>query len=103
MFGIEAKAVDRLRHRAEDVLAPEFDPAFTRVYADGWALGVDEDPAAIVTGARTETEAAIDAAIASSGAESIRDMGKVMAALKGKFTGQMDFAKVGPAVKKRLS
>ena len=51
----------------------------------------------------TETEAAIDAAIASSGAESIRDMGKVMAALKGKFTGQMDFAKVGPAVKKRLS
>jgi uncharacterized protein len=46
-----------------------------------------------------ETDAAITAAIAESGAASIKDMGKVMAALKGKYSGQMDFSAVGPAVK----
>ena len=49
-----------------------------------------------------EAEAAVDAAIAKVDAQSIRDMGKVMAALKDKFTGQMDFAKAGPMVKARL-
>ena len=50
-----------------------------------------------------ETDAAIDAAIADIGAESIRDMGKVIGALKSKYTGQMDFGTVGPRVKDRLS
>jgi uncharacterized protein YqeY len=50
-----------------------------------------------------EVEAAIAAAIAEAGAASIRDMGKVMAVLKGKYTGQMDFGAVGPMVKSRLS
>jgi uncharacterized protein YqeY len=49
-----------------------------------------------------EVEAAIIAAIAESGASGIRDMGKVMAVLKGKYTGQMDFGAVGPMVKARL-
>lgn len=49
-----------------------------------------------------ETSAAIDAAISETGASSIRDMGKVMGALKAKYTGQMDFGAVGPAVKARL-
>ena len=49
-----------------------------------------------------EAEAAVDAAIAEVGADSIRDMGKVMAVLKGNFTGQMDFSKAGPMVKARL-
>ena len=49
-----------------------------------------------------ETAAAIDKAIADTGASSIRDMGKVMGALKGKYTGQMDFGRVGPMVKARL-
>ena len=49
-----------------------------------------------------EVSAAIDAAIAEIGAGSIRDMGKVMAALKAKYTGQMDFGAVGPMVKARL-
>ncbi|KPP93802.1 MAG: hypothetical protein HLUCCA08_06375 [Rhodobacteraceae bacterium HLUCCA08] len=49
-----------------------------------------------------EAEAAIDAAIAETGAESIRDMGKVMGALKARYTGQMDFGAVGPMVKDRL-
>ncbi|MGC8203872.1 GatB/YqeY domain-containing protein [Aliiroseovarius sp. PTFE2010] len=50
-----------------------------------------------------ETAAAIDAAIADTGAESIRDMGKVMGVLKSKYTGQLDFGSVGPLVKDRLS
>ena len=50
-----------------------------------------------------ESEAAVVAAIAEVGAVSIRDMGKVMAVLKGKYTGQMDFGRVGPLVKERLS
>ena len=49
-----------------------------------------------------EVGAAIDAAIGSVGASSIRDMGKVMGALKSKYTGQMDFGKAGPMVKNRL-
>ena len=52
---------------------------------------------------QAEVEKAIDAAVAEIGAQSIRDMGKVMAALKAKYTGQMDFGAVGPAVKDRLS
>ncbi|PTE20891.1 glutamyl-tRNA amidotransferase [Cereibacter changlensis JA139] len=49
-----------------------------------------------------EVEAAISAAIAEAGATTIRDMGKVMAVLKGRYTGQMDFGSVGPRVKDRL-
>jgi uncharacterized protein len=49
-----------------------------------------------------ESEAAVVAAIAEVGATSIRDMGKVMAALKGRYTGQMDFGKAGPLVKVKL-
>ncbi|WP_050527365.1 GatB/YqeY domain-containing protein [Pseudorhodobacter aquimaris] len=50
----------------------------------------------------TEVDAAISAAIAEAGASSIRDMGKVMGVLKGKYTGQMDFGAVGPRVKDML-
>ncbi|WP_227267350.1 GatB/YqeY domain-containing protein [Roseobacter weihaiensis] len=50
-----------------------------------------------------ETIAAVEAAITQIGADSIRDMGKVMGVLKGQYTGQMDFGKVGPMVKDRLS
>jgi len=45
---------------------------------------------------------AISKALESTGATSIRDMGKVMAELKGRYTGQMDFGKVGPMVKDQL-
>lgn len=48
-------------------------------------------------------EAAVREAMASSGAKSIKDMGGVMAALKAKYAGQMDFAKASAAVKKALS
>ncbi|WP_439154872.1 GatB/YqeY domain-containing protein [Yoonia sp.] len=49
-----------------------------------------------------EVEKAVDAAIAEVGASSIRDMGKVMAALKARYMGRMDFAKAGPLVKAHL-
>lgn len=49
-----------------------------------------------------EAETAVEAAIAEVGADSIRDMGKVMGVLKGKYTGQMDFGKTGPMVKAKL-
>ena len=37
------------------------------------------------------------------GAESLKDMGKVMTALKEQFAGQMDFGKASAIVKERLS
>jgi uncharacterized protein YqeY len=48
-------------------------------------------------------EAAVKEAVAASGAKSIKDMGGVMAALKAKYAGQMDFAKASAAVKKTLA
>lgn len=48
-------------------------------------------------------EAAVREAIAAAGATSIKDMGGVMASLKGKYAGQMDFAKASAAVKKALA
>jgi len=50
-----------------------------------------------------EVEHAVANAIESTGASSVRDMGKVMGALKGKYAGQMDFGAVGPMVKARLA
>lgn len=46
--------------------------------------------------------AAIAAAIAETGAASPKDMGKVMAALKAKYTGRMDFASASSSVKRML-
>jgi uncharacterized protein len=50
-----------------------------------------------------EVDAAIAAAVAEVGATSIRDMGKVIAVLKARHSGQMDFGAVGPRVKEMLS
>jgi uncharacterized protein YqeY len=47
--------------------------------------------------------AAVAEAMASTGAKTVKDMGGVMAALKAKYAGQMDFAKASAAVKKALS
>src|SRR3712207_8896332 len=40
-----------------------------------------------------ETRAAIEAAIAETGAASMKDMGKVIGSLRGKYAGRMDFGK----------
>jgi uncharacterized protein YqeY len=47
----------------------------------------------------SEVERAVAAAIEDTGASSIRDMGKVMAHLKARHTGKMDFARAGAAIK----
>ena len=49
-----------------------------------------------------EVDAAIAAAVAETGATSIRDMGKVMNALKAAYAGRMDFSAVGAQVKAAL-
>ena len=51
---------------------------------------------------QAEIAVAVDAAVAETGAASIRDVGRVMAALKARYTGQMDFGAVGALVKARL-
>jgi len=47
--------------------------------------------------------AAVADAVASTGAKTVKDMGGVMAALKAKYAGQMDFAKASAVVKKTLA
>jgi uncharacterized protein YqeY len=49
-----------------------------------------------------EIAAAIEEAMAATQASSIKDMGKVMAALKEKYAGRMDFAEVSAQIKARL-
>ena len=49
-----------------------------------------------------EARSAIDALAKELGAESVKDMGRVMAALKERFAGQMDMAKASGLVKARL-
>jgi uncharacterized protein len=48
-------------------------------------------------------KSAAEAAIAQTGAASIKDMGKVVAALKDAYPGQMDFAKASAIVKSLLA
>ena len=47
--------------------------------------------------------AAIAAIVAETGATGMRDMGKVMAALKERYAGRMDFGKASAAIKAQLS
>ena len=49
-----------------------------------------------------ELDALIDEAISATGAESIRDMGKVMGQIKSKAAGRADMGAVGAKVKARL-
>jgi uncharacterized protein YqeY len=50
-----------------------------------------------------EIQREVEAAIAASGASGAKDMGKVMAALKGKLAGKADMGKVSALVKARLA
>ena len=50
-----------------------------------------------------ETQAAIDAAVAETGATGPKDMGKVIAVLKGRYAGRMDFSKTSGLVKAALA
>jgi hypothetical protein len=50
-----------------------------------------------------ELDAMINEAIAASGATTIKDMGKVMAAIKAKAAGRADMGAIGARIKARLS
>ena len=50
-----------------------------------------------------EAKAAVDALASELGAESVKDMGRVMAALKERFAGKMDMARASGLVKARLA
>ncbi|MGF1529083.1 MAG: GatB/YqeY domain-containing protein [Candidatus Competibacterales bacterium] len=52
--------------------------------------------------AEAELDAAIAGAVAETGAQSVKDMGKVMALLKGRLQGRADMAVVSARVKERL-
>ncbi len=70
---------------------------------------VESDEIAIIQGflpqqmGEADVAAAIAAAIEATGAQSIKDVGKVVAALKADHAGRMDFAKASGLVKARLS
>ncbi len=50
-----------------------------------------------------EVAAAIDDAVGATGAEGLRDMGKVVGALKKKFPGRIDFGDASKAIKAKLT
>lgn len=50
-----------------------------------------------------EMKAAIDGIIKDTGATGVKDMGKVMAEMKARYTGQMDFSKASGLVKEKLA
>ncbi|MGH6683522.1 MAG: GatB/YqeY domain-containing protein, partial [Pseudolabrys sp.] len=69
----------------------------------------EQEEIAIISGylpkqmSEAEMTAAIEAAIKDTGAAGMKDMGKVIGALRGKYAGQMDMAKASGMVKAKLS
>lgn len=50
-----------------------------------------------------EVSALVDELITKTGAQDIKDMGKIMGALKADYTGQVDMGKAGALAKKKLA
>ena len=83
----------------------------TKMYQDGGRMELaaqEEEEIAIIEeflpqqiGA-AEIEAAVAAVVAKTGAAGLKDMGGVMALLKKRFTGRMDFAQAAAQVKNLL-
>ena len=69
----------------------------------------EEAEIAIISGylpqqmSEAEMQSAIDAAVAETGASGMKDMGKVIGILRGKYAGQMDMAKASALVKAKLT
>ncbi len=69
----------------------------------------EEEEIAVISGylprqmSEAEMTAAIDAAVAETGAASMKDMGKVIGSLRGKHAGQMDMGKASALVKAKLA
>ena len=68
----------------------------------------EQEEIAIISGylpkqmSEAEMTAAIEAAIKDTGAAGMKDMGKVIGILRGKYAGQMDFGKASGLVKAKL-
>jgi uncharacterized protein YqeY len=68
----------------------------------------EQEEIAIISGylpkqmSEAEVAAAIDSAIAETGASSMKDIGKVIGSLRGQYAGQMDFGKASALVKAKL-
>ena len=68
----------------------------------------EQEEIAIIAGylpkqmSEAEMTAAIEAAIKETGAAGMKDMGKVIGSLRGKYAGQMDMAKASGMVKAKL-
>jgi uncharacterized protein YqeY len=68
----------------------------------------EQEEIAIITGylpkqmSEADMAAAIEAAIKETGAAGMKDMGKVIGALRAKYAGQMDMAKASAVVKGKL-
>ncbi len=68
----------------------------------------EQEEIAIISGylpkqmSEAEMTTAIDAAIKDTGAAGMKDMGKVIGSLRGKYAGQMDMAKASGMVKAKL-
>jgi len=71
--------------------------------------GQERDEIAVITAflpkqmSDDEIKAAVAAVVTETGAASLKDMGRVMAALKERYAGKMDFSKVSAKVKDLLS
>jgi uncharacterized protein YqeY len=69
----------------------------------------EQDEIAIISGylpkqmSEAEMASAVDAAVKETGASGMKDMGKVIGALRAKHAGQMDMAKASALVKGKLS
>ncbi len=69
----------------------------------------EQEEIAIISGylpkqmSEAEMTAAIEAAIKETGAAGMKDMGKVIGLLRGKYAGQMDFGKASGIVKGKLA
>jgi uncharacterized protein YqeY len=69
----------------------------------------EEEEIAIISGylpkqmSEPEMKAAIEAAVKETGAAGMKDMGKVIGVLRGKYAGQMDMARASAMVKAQLA
>ncbi len=86
--------------------------ASARAYEEGARLDLAEKEMAEITVIESflprqltdaELEAAVTEVIARTGASSVRDIGKVMGALKAEYSGRMDFSKADVLIKSKLA
>ncbi|MGI6246209.1 MAG: GatB/YqeY domain-containing protein [Pseudochelatococcus sp.] len=114
---IEARGAGREKANEEEILALlqkliKQRQESAKIYADAGRQELadqENTEAAIITEflpaqlSEEEVAAAIAAAISETGAEGVKDMGRVIALLKERFAGRLDFGKASGLVKAKLS